>query len=239
MLDFGAVDIDGPPPPAQTLTIKNTGDGPLNIPSLAMMNANPAFTFTLPSTPTLLAPDATLDIMVTYKPTIERMPGDFDTMALAASLAGVLNGPTQATLMLRGRGIDRHIVVNDVETFPPTFLNPGSAAPTQAITVHNSGEAMLRITALMITGDPVWQLVDTSPVDIPGGGSHDFVVRFVPTSVASFQGTLTLVNNDNGKPMAVVKLTGDSVFVDAHGGGGRVPGTGSLRGRRGGVQHER
>jgi hypothetical protein len=219
MLDFGPVDIDGAPP-TQILTIQNTGDGPLDILSFAMMNANPAFTFTLPSPATQLAPNATVDIPVTYTQTIERAPGNFDTTALAANLTGVLNGPAQAMLMVRGRGIDRHLVVNDTQDFPPTFLNPGSAAPTLTITVSNSGEAMLRITALMITGDPVWQLVDTSPVDIPGGGSHDFVVKFVPTSVASFQGELTLVNNDNDKPMAVVKLTGDSIFVHAHGTGG-------------------
>jgi len=219
MLDFGAVDIDGAPP-TQTLTIQNTGEGPLDISSFAMMNANPAFTFTLPSTPTQIAPNATPNIPVTYKPTIERMPNDYDVTALAANLTGVLNGPTQAMLMVQGRGIDRHIVVDDTKDFPPTFLNPGSAAPTQTVTVSNSGEAMLRITALMITGDPVWQLVDTSPVDIPGGGSHDFVVRFVPTTVDSFQGELTLVNNDNDKPMATVQLTGESIFVHAHGTGG-------------------
>jgi len=232
MLDFGAVDIDGTPP-TQTLTIKNTGDGPLDIPSFVMMNANPAFTFTLPSTPTQLAPNTSVDIRVTYKPTIERAPGNFDVTALAANLTGVLNGPTQAMLMVQGRGIDRHIVVADTKGFPPTFLNPGSAAPTQTITVSNSGEAMLRITALMITGDPVWQLVDTSPVDIPGGGSHDFVVRFVPTTVDSFQGVLTFVNNDNSKPMATVMLTGDSVFVDAHGGGGCNAGGTSAGGEAG------
>jgi len=49
-------------------------------------------------------------------------------------------------ISIRGRGIDRHLDVADSVAFPPTNL--GNTAPTQTITVHNRGEAMLSITAV-------------------------------------------------------------------------------------------
>jgi hypothetical protein len=222
LVDFGGVDIDGASP-AQTAMITNTGVAILDISRVTkMLGGSNAFTITLPTAPIQLLPGAALPIAITYKPTTER--ATVETLVLVADIVGVLGGPTQAMITIRGRGIDRHLVVDDAEEFPPTYINPGSAAPTREITVHNTGEAMLSITALVITGDPVWQLVDASPVDIPGGGSHDFVVRFVPTSVASFEGLLTFTNND--KPMAIVTLTGFAVSVNVHGGGGCATGRG-------------
>jgi len=223
LVDFGAVDVDGPAPaPTQTLTLTNNGMATLDIGSITKMTgASSAFTVTLPGAVTHVLPGDKLSLTITYKPTAERPPNQFDTAVLVANnLAGIFGGPTQAMITLQGRGIDRHMAIDPVKEFPVLVLGPDSAEPTQAITVHNNGEATLRITALMFGGDPVWQLVDASPVDIPGNGSHDFVVKFTPTEAGTFSGELALINNDNDKPMAMVTLTGSAVFVDAHGGGG-------------------
>jgi hypothetical protein len=221
VVDFGGVDVDGP---AQTKTIMlaNTGVATLDVTSITkMIGASAAFTVTLPSGATQVAPGNSLSLTITYKPTVERPPNQFDNAVLVANLAGIFGGPTQAMITIQGRGIDRHLLLDAVDaSFPATQINPGDAAPTRTITVHNTGEATLSITALMLSGDPVWQLVDEAPVDIPGGESHDFLVRFVPTAIDAYTGELTLINNDDGKPMAVVTLTGEGVFVDAHGSGG-------------------
>ncbi len=214
LVDFGAVDIDGPSP-MQTATIQNTGTAPLNISSITKMaGASSAFTITLPAGATQVAPNDTLLIPITYKPTIEQGPSSFDTVVLVAGLTGtgVLNEPTQAMITVRGRGIDRHLNIQATPTFPPTFRNPGDMAPVRALTVQNTGEALLKISAVMITGDPVWQLVDPTPVDIPGGTSHDFMIKFSPTMVGPAPtGQLTLVNNDNNQTMAKVTLTGNGI----------------------------
>jgi hypothetical protein len=207
---FGAVDVDGPAP-SQTIALANTGAAPLDITSItALAGASPAFAVVLPTGSTQVAPGDNLPLTITYTPTLERPPNQFDTAVLVASLAGIAGGPTQAMITLTGRGIDRHLVVDAVDPFPPAFRNPGSSAIPRAITVHNNGEAGLRISAVMLAGAPVWQLVDARPIDILGGGSHDFLVKFLPTTVgAAPEGQLTLFNNDNGKPMAVVRLTGN------------------------------
>jgi OmpA family/Abnormal spindle-like microcephaly-assoc'd, ASPM-SPD-2-Hydin/Thrombospondin type 3 repeat len=213
LIDFSAVDIDATPSPLQTAMILNTGTAVLDISSITKMaGASTAFTITLPAGATSVNPGTTLAIPITYTPTVERGPGDFDSVVLIANLVGVLNGPTMAMITIRGRGIDRNLNIQAMPTFPPTFRNPGDMAPVRALTVHNNGEALLRISALMIAGDPVWKLVDSAPVDIAGGASHDFLITFSPTTIGPAPtGQVTLVNNDNNRPMVTVTLTGTGV----------------------------
>jgi len=210
-VDFGAVNVDVPPPP-QKINIKNTGTAPLDITSFTLMNADPAFTFTLPGTPLQIAPNGSIDIPVNYKPTNVRPPGDFDTATLVANLGGVLhppgmpNTPVTSMTLCQGRGIDSSLVVQAMPIFPQAFRNPGSKAPIRAVTVHNNGEAVLHITEVSVTGDPAWKLVDTTAIDIPGGSSHDFMVKFAPLEVGSAFGQLVLVNNNHARPTAMVTL---------------------------------
>jgi uncharacterized protein (TIGR03382 family) len=220
-IDFSAVDIDRSPP-MRTATITNTGTLPLTLTSLtaAMATGTPgAYTVSLPPGPgpfTIAENGGSLTIPVVYRPTAERRAGDSDGVVIVAGLSGVgvIGAPTQAMIPIVGRGIDRKLFLEPVPEFPPTFRNPGDTAPIRPITVRNTGEAALRVSAVMISGDPVWQLVDasTAAIEIPGGGSHDFQVRFAPTTdSAAPPGELTIVNDDNSQSMKVVPLTGTAV----------------------------
>jgi hypothetical protein len=224
MVDFSAVDIDlaATTPPKMMARIMNTGTANLDVSGVTIMSTSGtsgAFTFTnpLPTTVTSLAPNSTLVFEVTYKPTVERGAQDSmpDKIVLAATLTGALNGPAMQTITIQGRGIDRHLAIQASPTFPPTFRNPGDNAPIRAVTVHNNGEALLQITAVMVTGEPVWQVVDASPVDLPGGTSHDFMVKFSPTDVGPAPpGQLTLMSNDSLNQGKMVELTGTGVKRD-------------------------
>ncbi|HEX2686885.1 MAG TPA: choice-of-anchor D domain-containing protein, partial [Kofleriaceae bacterium] len=212
MVDFGPVDVDGAAP-SQTIMLTNNGMAILDVSSITKMaGASPSFSVTLPSGATQVSPGTILALQVTYTPTVEQPPNQPDTMVLVANLAGIVGGPNQAMITVKGHGADRHLLVDSVEDFPPTFRNPGDMAPIKSITVRNNGEATLRIAGVMVTGAPVWELLDGSAIDLPGGGSHDFLVKFSPTMVgAAPTGQLTIVNNDNAKPMAVVTLTGAGI----------------------------
>ncbi|HEX2687177.1 MAG TPA: choice-of-anchor D domain-containing protein, partial [Kofleriaceae bacterium] len=212
MVDFGSVDIDGAAPP-QTIMLANNGVAILDVSSITKMaGASPSFSVTLPSGATQVTPGTTLALQVTYTPTVDMPANQPETMVLVATLAGIFGGPNQVMITVKGRGIDRHIVVDAMEAFPPTFRNPGDSAPIKTVTVHNNGEATLHIAGVMVTGAPVWELLDGSAIDLPGGGSHDFLVKFSPTMIgAAPTGQLTIVNNDNAKPMAVVTLTGTGI----------------------------
>ena len=104
-LDFGVVDVNAPPQ-IKNVTIENTGNGMLDVQSIVATSAtpgeapNPAFTIAAPSAPTQLAPNATLDIPIMYRPTIA---GISDTVILTAHLAGSLSA--DATVTITGNAV--------------------------------------------------------------------------------------------------------------------------------------
>ncbi len=212
-LDFGALDIQLGPA-TQNITITNTGDAALDLSSFARSDAaslNPHFTFTIPPN-TSLAPTETLTIPVTYRPTTVTTPDE--VIVLSNAIAGLVNGPTSQTITIRGRGIDREIALSPAPAFPDTFRNPGDSAPVRAVTVTNMGEATLHITATMLnTSDAeVWTLVDPAPLDIPGGASADFLVRFAPKMIGTAPpATLVLTNDDSDEMVAQVELAGNGI----------------------------
>ncbi|CAN5921375.1 hypothetical protein BH11MYX3_BH11MYX3_17920 [soil metagenome] len=210
VVDFGSVDRDGPPA-MRTITITNTGDAPLNLSSFARNPVTGPFTFTMPTNQAVPI-GGHLDVVVTYTPTLEQAPNAFEQVVLSHSIAGVLNGPASQMITIRGRGVDRHIALDASPTFPDTFRNPGAMAPMMPVTVRNTGEATLSISAVMVTNDNVWELLDTAPVDIASMGSHEFMVRFSPKIAGKAPvGELTFMNNDNNTPMAVVLLNGNGL----------------------------
>ncbi|MGN6108108.1 MAG: choice-of-anchor D domain-containing protein, partial [Kofleriaceae bacterium] len=212
-IDFGAVDVQGPAA-TRTVTITNTGQAVLDL-SNFNRTANPQFTFTVPSN-TSLVPGAMLPIEITYKPIVASPAGSEETVTLQHGIAGVHGGPASGMILLRGRGIDRELALGPTPVFPDTFRNPGAAAPVRPVQITNAGEAVLRVSAAMISNDTeVWQLVNPEPVDIPGGGTHEFQIRFSPTrSGRAPDANLQITNDDDARTMVDVMLTGNGLDRD-------------------------
>ena len=215
MVDFGAVDIDAGPV-TQTITLQNMGSAPFDL-GAAMKTAPAAFTFG-PTPAQSVPPGGMFSVTVTYAPTFERAANQPEMGTITWPIAGVCGagatcmGPSTATVTIQGRGIDRHIMAGPAPTFPDTFRNPGDKAPVLPVTISNTGEATLHVSAVMITNDPIWQLLDPNPVDVPGNGSYDFMVKFSPTAAGKApDGQLVIVNNDNGMPMVTIDLHGNGI----------------------------
>jgi len=110
--------------------------------------------------------------------------------------------------------IDREIDVVAIMVFPDTFRNPGAAAPVRPVTVTNSGDAVLRLTSVVLaTSDPaVWTLVDGTPQDLPAGASFDYLLRFSPTTLgAAPDATITITSDDRSEPTTVLTVTGTAI----------------------------
>jgi hypothetical protein len=210
LVDFGPTDLDAGPQ-TRDLVITNSGVANLDLTNF-IRSANARFTATLPAGAQELAMGASVTIPITYTPDTERPAGQEDAFTITHDLEGVFGGPDSQTITIQGRGVDRHIEVGAAPTFPPTFRNPGSMAPVRTITITNTGDATLDISAVMITNDDVWQLQGASAVQIPGQGSHDFMVSFTPkVAGAAPTGTMVIMNNDNTTaqtPMVTVELEG-------------------------------
>lgn len=221
-LDFGPRDVQGAPATLD-LVIANTGDAPLDLRNFARDDdgANAHFALDLPADQTL-APGDSLTIPVTYAPAVVTAPDE--QIVLSHQVVGSLNDPATSTIVIRGAGIDRTLELSAAPDFPPTFRNPGSAAPVRAVTVRNAGAATLQVSAVMLTdADPaVWTLVNADPVDVPGSASVDLLVRFAPTAIGPSTATLVITSDDDANPGAEVALTGTGIDRDVAFGAPKV-----------------
>ncbi|HWO25364.1 MAG TPA: choice-of-anchor D domain-containing protein [Kofleriaceae bacterium] len=209
-VDFGGVDVQGPPA-AQTIKIINTSGEMLQLKNFRRANDSDIefeFDLVLPGD-TMLPPDHSVSIPVTYKPLLAAPPGSERTVNLLFTIVGLANGPVEGMIDIRGRGIDRVLALGPPPMFPDTFRNPGDQAPVRAVTVRNLGEATLKVSAVMVNApDDAWQVVDAAPADIPKDASHDFFVRFTPTATGPAQAKLVIMNDDSDRTMAEVDLVG-------------------------------
>ena len=221
VLDFGPTDIDAGTV-TQTITVQNMGTAPLTLGATTPSCTAPCpYAFSATGAQSV-APGGMFTVNVQYTPALEKpgpCPGaNCDVASITWPYSGVCGGgstcmgPSTVTVMIQGRGIDRHIVASPAPVFPDTFRNPGTAAPVMPVTIMNTGEATLHVSAAMLSNDPIWQLLDTAPVDVPGHGMFDFHVKFSPTMAGKApDGQLVIMDNDNGMPMVMVVLQGNGI----------------------------
>lgn len=91
-------------------------------------------------------------------------------------------------------------------TFPDE--SPGSASPSQVVTVTNSGAAALNIAGITVTAN--FQEIDDCGSQLAAGAHCSINVTFVPTTTGNLQGAITLADNASGSPHSIT-LTGQGV----------------------------
>ncbi len=201
LVEFGPVDVQSAGA-RKRITLRNMGDGRLDIMMLAFDDMMSPFTpFLPPSGMASLDPGAELQIDVDYKPVTTRPAGSEESAILHYSMLGGTLGAPSGSVTITGRGIDRAITIDETPDFPPTFRNPGSAGPIAPVTIRNPGEAPLHVTMLMV-GDPSWELVDPGAQDfmVPGNGSAEILLRFVPANIGLNTGSLVVMHDDSMEP---------------------------------------
>jgi outer membrane protein OmpA-like peptidoglycan-associated protein len=205
MYDFGPVDVDRAGGMTKTFKLTNSGTAILDITSVAIAGTGSPFSVTA-VTPAQVNPGSDFTLTVTYDPAAVQT----QTGTLNVGVAGVFMGSMTTSFALSGRGIDRKFAFTDPGLFPETYRNPGGKAPVRDVVVRNTGEAPLTISAAMVTGEPIWSLVDPQPIVIPGGGSAAFKVKFSPiTGGKAPTGTLVLSHDDDtGNNRGVITLDG-------------------------------
>ena len=219
-IDFGGVDIHDAAGKTLTVNVQNTGLGTLNVND--EMTTGAQFSATTQTLPTTLNQNDVLAVQVTYKPTAEELAANGDQGFVLLDVDGLfpVNGtaPTTVKLTLQGHGTDRHLALNPTSVqFPDTPRNP-TTSPIQAITITNTGEATLELSAVMLSGDPVFTLLDTAPTSVAGGASTTLHISFTPTAEnMDYVGILEISHDDASFPEGVnvmVPVSGRGVGRD-------------------------
>jgi subtilase family serine protease len=197
----------------QNITLKNTGTAPLTISGFSITGTDTA-SFTQTNTcGTSVAASASCTITVTFKPTlpgsltasltvVDNAAGSPQTVALA----GTATQPTGPAVSLSPTSL----------TFPAT--NVGSSAPTQMVTLKNTGGSTLTISNIAISGPNAssFSLGTACFTTLAADASCVLSVNFKPTTAGPLTATLTFTDNAPGSPQTVtLKGTGISSLAVA------------------------
>jgi len=227
-LDFGSTVRAGTIGTLKTVTLINSGDGPLTITSMtsddpADLKVDGSACATAPYT---IAPGGQCLIIVTFTPTIAGPYGMNvpHTNLAAANLVVVDDAGTQK-LPLQGMAIGpgAQLTVGDIVIAGVDFGQQAVKYPSPPadVTVTNNGTESLVIGKIVLTGD--FTESDTCALPIAAGGSCTVSITFTPSQLGKETGGMTITDNAaNGQQS--ITLTGVGINVS-----GRRQGSGIHR----------
>jgi len=210
-VDFGTVTIGNSQ--SQSITITNQGDGDLVISSLSSDNS--LFTIEPLLFPLTIVPNASQTISLQFDPVDTNVAEGILQVASNDSTASPLN------LTLTGVGYQAPVEEPDIAV-SSTVVNWGNVAVgqtvQQSLNISNLGNQTLSISALALTGDPDFSLINlpASPFDILAGASQTITIEFVPTSVGAKTATIDISSNDPDESSVSISLSGDAVVQPAY-----------------------
>ncbi|HET8825966.1 MAG TPA: choice-of-anchor D domain-containing protein [Terriglobales bacterium] len=90
----------------------------------------------------------------------------------------------------------------------------GTSAPSQTVTLSNTGGGPLTIAAISLTGTNATDFTQVNACGAVPGGSRCFItVAFQPSAVGASAATLTITSNDPANPTLSVALNGNGIPV--------------------------
>jgi hypothetical protein len=201
-LNLGS-DAIGSASAAQTVTLRNTGLGPMSITGVSISGANAADfgqSNTCPSGTSSLAVGASCSITVTFTPSAE------GSRSATLNVADNASGSPQA-VPLSGIGLSPLASVSPTTlTFASTLIGATSAA--QTVTLTNSGNAAIHVAAVTIGGANASDFgqTDTCPTGgaaLAAGASCSINVTFAPTAAGARSALLQISDDAPGSPQSV------------------------------------
>ena len=207
-LPFGDVRT-GSTPSEKTVTLANTGTGPLVISRAALGGPDAArFTLSAVTLPLTIAAGSDVALTVRYAPTV--------VGSNTANLTIDSNDATSASVVvpLAGNGVSPMI------SLQPTSLDFGAqlvgrASGARTAEVSNTGTASLNITALTLGGTQGTAFALTTTPELPAvvepNGKLTLSLKFTPAAMGDAAGQVSITSDDPNTPQAVISLKGSAV----------------------------
>ena len=186
----------------ETITINNSGTGPLTVTDIRSDIAGIAFSetqFTVPA-------DQSHDITVTFTPQAE---GTF-----AGTIDILSDDPQNATISLTVEGRVTAIPVPSISLVQESLglgeIEVGDRI-TETITIDNSGTGPLAVTD--IQSDIAGITFSETQFTVPADQSHDITVTFNPQAEGAITGTIDIQSNDPENATISLTLTGSVTAI--------------------------
>lgn len=182
---------------AQTVTVTNSGNIPLNISSITLSGANSG-DFSQVNNCGSVAPNATCSINVTFTPTA--IGGRSATLLVTDNAA---NSPQSVSLSGGGVGAIAGLSVNSINFGAQPV---GSTSGAQSVVLINTGNIALTISSIGITGTNSGDFAQTNNCGplVTAGSICTFNITFTPSAAGSRSATLAISDNSiNGSPQTV------------------------------------
>jgi len=181
-----------------TATLSNAGTASLSIGSVAVSGVGSPYFTSTNSCGSSLAPQSSCTISVTFTPGV--------TGVVSASLV-VTDGVGIQKIGLGGTGATG----SPGASLSASAINFGSVASgsTQSLSVSltNSGSGVLSITAISLSGSPVFSESNTCGASLAVGSTCVITLTFAPTASSSYAATLSLIDSA-GTSEQQVPITG-------------------------------
>ena len=183
----------GTPSAAQSVTLSNTGNAPLNIASI-IATGDFAVSNTCGAT---LAAGGNCAINVTFTPTVA---GARSGSLTITDNSGNVSGSVQAVSL---SGIGQAVPGASLSTNTLTFAGQsiGTTGAAQLVTLTNTGTAALVISNVGASGD--FAQVNNCPTSIAAGASCTINVTFTPTASGNRFGSITVTDNAASSPQMI------------------------------------
>jgi hypothetical protein len=207
-LDFGNVRI-GRSPGARTLTVKNTGTGPLTLTSASLSGTSASrFSLTAVPLPHVIPAGGSADLAVTFQP---------DTVgAASAELTLLSDDATRANVVvpLTGTGISPRLVLSATSLdFGAQWV--GHTSPPRSFTVTNTGSAPLMLSRVGVegSGSAAFALAEPPalPIVLAPGQGTTFRVTMTKAEAGVSEAAVLLESDDVELPRARVTVRGSGV----------------------------
>jgi hypothetical protein len=193
-----------------SLTLGNSGNGPLAISSIAATGADARDFLEFDTCQPSVAAGATCEIAFYFLP---ETPGALSATVVVTDNAGNVANATQ-TFTVTGTATGAPQVSLSVSTMAFGTVKVGTESSGLAVTLTNSGNAPLTVTGVALGGtDPGDYSVFNTCTSVSAGSSCVAVVFFKPTATGSRPATLTFTDNANNATgaaqMVTISGTGD------------------------------
>jgi hypothetical protein len=196
-LAFGT-QLVGTPTAAQAVTLSNSGTAVLNITGIAVGGTNSGDFSETNTCGTSVAPGATCAINITFTPSV--------TGARAATIEIADNADdSPQSIVLSGTGGVPSVAFGGTTL---AFGNQmvGTPSAVQAVTLNNSGTAVLNITGITVggTNSGDFSQTNTCGTSVAASGTCTINVTFTPSATGSRAATIQIVDNATDSPQSVV-----------------------------------